>query len=88
MGELHKIASIRGLVFVVLMVLSSIGMEVNAQSVAREWNEVLLEAIRDDYARPTVHARNLFHTSVVMYDASYLLSGAHLGGSCSIKTSH
>ena len=38
-------------------------------SVAREWNEVLLEAIRDDFARPTVHARNLFHTSAAMYDA-------------------
>ncbi|WP_296385952.1 FG-GAP-like repeat-containing protein [Winogradskyella sp.] len=37
-------------------------------SIARLWNEVLLEAIRDDFARPTVHARNLFHTSVVMYD--------------------
>lgn len=38
-------------------------------SIARQWNEVLLEAIRNDYARPTVHARNLFHSSVVMYDA-------------------
>lgn len=39
------------------------------QSVARQWNEVLLDAIRSDFARPTVHARNLFHSSVVMYDA-------------------
>lgn len=38
-------------------------------SVARMWNEALLEAIRRDYARPTVHARNLFHTSVALYDA-------------------
>lgn len=38
------------------------------QSVARQWNEVLLDAIRRDFARPTVHARNLFHTSAVMYD--------------------
>ncbi|MEZ5040031.1 MAG: MopE-related protein [Saprospiraceae bacterium] len=38
-------------------------------SVARQWNEVLLEAIRNDFARPTVHARNLFHTSIAMYDA-------------------
>lgn len=37
-------------------------------SIARLWNEALLEAIRDDFARPTVHARNLFHTSVAMYD--------------------
>lgn len=39
------------------------------QSVARKWNEVLLEGIRNDFARPTVHARNLFHASVAMYDA-------------------
>ena len=38
-------------------------------SVAMEWNEVLLEGIRGDFARPTVHARNLFHTSAAMYDA-------------------
>ena len=38
-------------------------------SAARHWNEELLEAIRNDYARPTVHARNLFHTSIAMWDA-------------------
>jgi len=38
-------------------------------SVARQWNEALLEAIRSDFARPTVHARNLFHFSIAMYDA-------------------
>jgi hypothetical protein len=37
-------------------------------SIARLWNEVLLQAIRNDFARPTIHARNLFHTSVAMYD--------------------
>ena len=38
-------------------------------SVARRWIEVLLQAVRDDFARPTVHARNLFHLSAAMYDA-------------------
>lgn len=38
-------------------------------SIARLWNEALLYSIRRDFARPTVHARNLFHTSVAMYDA-------------------
>lgn len=37
-------------------------------SIARQWNEVLLEGIRHDFARPTVHARNLFHVSIAMYD--------------------
>ena len=38
-------------------------------SVARMWNEALLASIRKDLARPTVHARNLFHVSAAMYDA-------------------
>ena len=38
-------------------------------SVARQWNELLLDSIRNDYARPTVHARNLFHVSLAMWDA-------------------
>ena len=41
----------------------------NNASVARRWNEVLLQAIRNDFARPTVHARNLFHASAAGYDA-------------------
>ena len=43
-------------------------------SIARKWNEVLLEAIRNDFARPTVHARNLFHISAAMYDAWAIFS--------------
>ena len=38
------------------------------RSLARVWNEALLFAIRNDFARPTVHARNLFHASAAMYD--------------------
>lgn len=38
-------------------------------SVARIWNEAILEAIRNDLARPTVHARNLFHTAIALYDS-------------------
>ena len=41
----------------------------NAQSIAREWNEMLLSLIRIDFPAPTVHARNLYHTSAGMYDA-------------------
>lgn len=39
------------------------------QTVAREWNEQILEAIRKDKPAPTIHARNLFHLSAAMYDA-------------------
>ncbi len=38
-------------------------------SVARRWNEATLDAIRRDLPAPTVHARNLFHTSAAMWDA-------------------
>lgn len=38
-------------------------------SVARMWNEQLLSGIRRDVPSPTVHARNLFHASVAMWDA-------------------
>ena len=39
------------------------------QSVARVWNEALLDAIRRDFPAPTVHSRNLFHVSAAMWDA-------------------
>jgi hypothetical protein len=55
-------------------------------SVARQWNEALLDAVRRDLPAPTVHARNLFHTAVAMWDAwaaydpnasGYLVDEAH-----------
>ena len=60
-------------------------------SVARIWNDVLLQGIRKDYARPTVHARNLWHSSAAMYDAwaayddtasTWLLGKTHAGFHC------
>ncbi len=38
-------------------------------TVARLWDEELLEAVRNDFPAPTVHSRNLFHTSAAMWDA-------------------
>ncbi|MFT6397185.1 MAG: hypothetical protein ACJAYU_001931 [Bradymonadia bacterium] len=37
-------------------------------SIARRWNEQLLQAVRRDLPRPTVHARNLFHVSAAFWD--------------------
>ena len=62
-----------------------------AHSTARLWNEALLESIRKDFARPTVHARNLFHSAIAMYDAwavyddtasTYLLNKTLNGFNC------
>ena len=38
-------------------------------SIAHDWVDAALFAIRHDFARPTVHARNLYHLSAAMYDA-------------------
>jgi len=58
----------RKLVFSVVFFSLSFSVFSQEHSIARVWNEALLQAIRDDLARPTVHARNLFHSSVAMYD--------------------
>ena len=39
------------------------------RSVARIWDDALLELIRQVVPAPTVHARNLFHLSAAMWDA-------------------
>ncbi len=52
-----------------LVTLSAATISLADDSVARIWNEQLLHAISIDTARPTVHARNLFHLSAAMYDA-------------------
>ncbi|MBI5609707.1 MAG: hypothetical protein HY902_12615, partial [Deltaproteobacteria bacterium] len=38
-------------------------------SMARRWNELLIDSIRRDIPRPGVHARNLYHVSLAMHDA-------------------
>lgn len=38
-------------------------------SMARRWDEAILNAIRRDNPRPPVHARNLYHMSAAMWDA-------------------
>lgn len=60
-----------------LLALSIPTAQVQGQdhSVARQWNEVLLEGIRGDRARPVVHARNLYHVSAAMYDTWAAITG-------------
>ena len=43
--------------------------DLGGQSVARIWDEQILELIRQVVPAPTVHARNLFHLSAAMWDA-------------------
>jgi len=56
--------------FLSLILLLTTFSFINSQnSVAREWNEANLEAVRLDFAQPTLTARNLWHVSAAMYDA-------------------
>lgn len=56
--------------------------------IAYEWIEAQLKGIRVDFARPPIHARNLMHVSLAMYDAwaaydevaETMLLGKTLGG--------
>jgi hypothetical protein len=74
--------------FLILIFLLSGAMGATAQqSVARQWNDMMLECIRRHQARPVVVARNLYHASILMYDgwavydddASTVLLGQTLG---------
>lgn len=53
--------------------------ELAGWSVARRWDEALLAAIRRALPNPPVHARNLFHLSVAMWDA-WAAYDAHASG--------
>ncbi len=74
------------------MLLSPVFSFGQTPSIARQWNNLILEAIRNDYARPTVHARNLYHHSIIAYDGwavydpsrtRFLLGNTLHGYSCS-----
>ena len=43
--------------------------DLEGRTVARVWNEAILDAVRRDTPAPTVHARNLVHLSAAMWDA-------------------
>jgi len=92
----HTMRFYRNLAFFLLLIGFLSPITISAQSsshtVARLWNEALLQSIREDFARPTVHARNIFHTSVLMWDAwsayddsaqPYMLGNTLNGFACS-----
>lgn len=58
-------------IFGALLLLLLFAVQLSAQqpSVARRWNEAMLQGIREDLARPPVHARNLFHAAIAMWDS-------------------
>ena len=66
----------------VALLLCSVGVVARgspSSSIARVWDEEILSAIRIDLPHPPVHARNLFHLSVAMYDAWAAYDGVAVG---------
>jgi len=53
------------MILVMLLCIQSFGTNGQANW---EWNEELLESIRNDVAKPVVHSRNLYHHSLGMYN--------------------
>lgn len=47
----------------------TVTLNLGAKSVARWWNEALLDGIRRNVPNPPVHARNLYHVSAALWDA-------------------
>ena len=61
-------ASILALLTLLTWSFSAQAQSSEDETIAHLWNEQVLEGIRNDFARPTVHARNLLHTSIAMFD--------------------
>ncbi len=59
----------RFLFFALILPASVFAQVEDEHGVAYEWIEVQLKGIRVDFARPPIHARNLYHVSLAMYDA-------------------
>lgn len=47
---------------------SSVKKEITDLSTARIWMDAYLESIKKDGLGPTIHARNMYHLSAIMYD--------------------
>lgn len=57
------------LIFLNLLFLCLNSLQAQNTSIAQFWSQQLLKSIRKDFARPPVHARNLYHVSIAMHDA-------------------
>jgi FG-GAP-like repeat/ASPIC and UnbV len=69
--HLHDVAADRRIVVgpEPYLIADCVRADLKGHSVARVWDEALLDAIRRDLPAPTTHARNLFHVSAAMWDA-------------------
>lgn len=66
------------IVIVLLSQLSAFGQTEKEPTSARIWMDAYLQSIKKDGNGPTIHARNLFHLSIAMYDAWEVFNGGKL----------
>lgn len=61
----------KNLLALIFVCIGLCGIKSYAQqsTVAKLWTNEILFAITNDFARPPIHARNLFHLSIAMHDA-------------------
>ena len=64
-----------GCLLVVAVLGSATVWSQSDEAAVQQWNQILLEAIRNDLARPNVHARNLHHFSTGQYALQLLTEG-------------
>lgn len=57
------------LLLFILFSITNFNLRSQQLSVAHQWVSDLLFCIKNDFARPPIHARNLHHLSIVMHDA-------------------
>ena len=75
-GLIHMPKLLRiGCLLVVAVLCSAPVWSQSDEPAVQTWNEILLEAIRNDLARPNVHARNLHHFSTGQYALQLLSEG-------------
>ncbi|MGI9429310.1 MAG: DUF6851 domain-containing protein [Bythopirellula sp.] len=77
--RLHHTRLVPASALALLVVLGTATLATAEHTVARQWNDALLNAIRIDFPAPTVHSRNLYHTSAAMYDAWATYDGTAQG---------
>lgn len=85
----------KAIVYFLIITLVLMSDSLAAQhAIPRDWNEIHIESIRNDFARPPVHARTLYQVASVMYDAwaaysdeadTYLLGKTLHGFSCPLQ---
>lgn len=62
-----KLINQKGIVYTTAAKIE-VDWDIAGHTVARLWNDFLLDAIRKDYPNPTVHSRNLYHVSAAIWD--------------------